>query len=75
MDIKIDGDLATAWTRDGRRLIYASSALGEQNFEIYMTDADPGDLPGSNGTIKYGSGRRRLTHFDHAGGVPAHTRG
>jgi TolB protein len=59
------------WTRDGRRLIYASSALGEQNFEVYMTDADPGNLPGSDGTIRYGSARRRLTHFDQANAVPA----
>jgi len=59
------------WTRDGRRLIYASSALGEMNFEIFMVDADPGNLPGSNGTIRYGTGKRRITHFEDAGGVPA----
>jgi hypothetical protein len=59
------------WTKDGRRLIYASSALGEQNFEIYMVDADPGNLPGSDGTIRYGSGKRRITHFDDAEGPPA----
>jgi TolB protein len=59
------------WTRDGRRLIYASSALGEQNFEIYMTDADPGNLTGSDGTIRYGSARRRITHFEQANAVPA----
>ncbi len=59
------------WTRDGRRLVYASSLLGEQNFEVYLIDADPGDLPGSNGTIRYGTGKRRITHFDNAGGPPA----
>jgi Tol biopolymer transport system component len=59
------------WTKDGRRLVYASSILGEQNFEIFMIDADPGDLPGSRNTVKYGTAKRRLTHFDDAGTVPA----
>lgn len=59
------------WTKDGRRLIYSSSLLGEQNFEVFMVDADPGNLPGSNGTVKYGTGKRRITFFDNAGGPPA----
>jgi hypothetical protein len=61
------------WTSDGRRLIYASSALGEMNFEIFMVDADPGNLPGSSGTIRYGTGKRRITHFEQSGsgGPPA----
>lgn len=59
------------WTPEGRHLIYASSELGERNFEIFMLDADPGDLPGSTGTIKYGTAKRRLTYFDQAGAVPA----
>jgi hypothetical protein len=58
------------WTRDGRRLVYASSELGESNFEIYMCDADPGNLPGSNGTIRYGTAKRRLTHFEPTNGKP-----
>ena len=59
------------WTNDGRRLVYSSSALGEMNFEIFMLDSDPGNLPGSTGTTKYGTGVRRLTHFEKAAGVPA----
>ena len=59
------------WTRDGRRLIYSSSTLGEMNFEIYIIDADPGNLSGSSGTIKYGTAKRRMTHFDSAGSTPA----
>lgn len=59
------------WMRDGRRLIYSTSDLGEANYEVFMIDADPGDLPGSTGTIKYGTAKRRLTHFDSAGGAPA----
>lgn len=58
------------WTKDGRHLVYASSELGESNFEIYMCDADPGNLPGSNGTIRYGTAKRRLTHFEPNGSVP-----
>jgi TolB protein len=59
------------WTRDGRRLIYSSSELGERNFEIFLIDADPGDLPGSTGTIKYGTAKRRLTRFEPATGPGA----
>jgi hypothetical protein len=59
------------WTKDGRRLVFASSIMGEQNFEVFMIDADPGDLEGSNGTIRYGTGKRRITHFDDASGPPA----
>jgi TolB protein len=52
-----------------RRLVYSSSALGESNFEIFMIDADSGNVKGSNGTIKYGTGVRRITHFEEGGGV------
>src|SRR5204862_6101668 len=58
------------WTLDGRRLIYATSILGESNYEVYMMDADPGDLPGSTGTIKYGTAKRRITFFEKAGSQP-----
>ncbi len=59
------------WTPDGRRLVYSSSTLGEMNFEIYMCDADPGNLPGSHSTIKYGTAKRRITFFEPVGAVPA----
>jgi len=59
------------WTLDGRRLVYASSTLGESNFEVFMTDADPGNLPGSDGTIRYGTAKRRLTQFERADVLPA----
>lgn len=58
------------WTPDSRRLIYSTSELGESNYEIFMIDADPGNLPGSTGTIKYGTAKRRVTHFDQGAGVP-----
>ena len=57
------------WMNDGRRLVYSSSALGESNFEIFMIDADPGNAKGSTGTIKYGTGVRRITHFEEGNGV------
>ena len=59
------------WTLDGRRLAYATSTLGESNYEVFMVDADPGNLPGSNGTIRYGTGKRRLTTFERADVLPA----
>ncbi len=59
------------WTKDGRRLVYASGALGEQNYEVFMVDADPGNLPGSDGTIRYGTAQRRITRFDRADVLPA----
>ena len=59
------------WMNDGRRMVYSSSALGESNFEIFMIDADPGNLKGSNGTVKYGTGVRRITHFEEGVGEVA----
>jgi len=61
------------WTPDGRRLIYATSTLGESNYEVYMIDADPGDLPGSTGTIKYGTAKRRITFLRKRARNPART--
>lgn len=59
------------WTTDGRHLVYASSELGHTNYEVFIIDADPGDLPGFNGTIKYGTRKRRITHSDRADVLPA----
>lgn len=59
------------WTDDGRRLVYSSSELGHTNYEIFIIDADPGNLRGSDGTIKYGTRRRRITHSDRADVLPA----
>ncbi len=35
------------------------------------SDADPGDLPGSTGTIRYGAGVRRVTHAPGSDVLPA----
>jgi TolB protein len=59
------------WTVDGRRLVYASSELGHTNYEVFMIDADPGNLPGSTGTVKYGTRKRRITFADRADVLPA----
>jgi hypothetical protein len=59
------------WTRDGRRLVYGTSAMGHENYEVFMCDADPGNLPGSTGTIRYGTGQRRITHAERADILPA----
>jgi TolB protein len=53
---------APYWHPDGRHLIYTSSQVGHHNYEVFIVDADPGNLPGSNGTIRYGTKHRRITH-------------
>jgi Tol biopolymer transport system component len=59
------------WTHDGRSLVYSTSALGHTNYEIIMCDADPGNLSGSTGTIKYGTAQRRITNASKADVLPA----
>ena len=44
--------------------------MGHFNYEVFMIDADPGNLPGSTGAIKYGTRKRRLTHADRADVLP-----
>jgi TolB protein len=58
------------WHPDGRHLVYSSSRLGHHNYEIFLIDADPGDLPGSTGSIKYGTDVRRVTHADGSDVLP-----
>lgn len=58
------------WHPGGRHLIYASSAVGHHNYEVFITTADPGDLPGSNGSIRYGLQTRRITHAPGFDGLP-----
>ena len=61
---------APFWHPGGRHLIYATSEMGHFNYEVFMIDADPGNLPGSTGAIKYGTRKRRLTHADRADVLP-----
>ena len=59
------------WHPGGRYLVYSTSRLGHHNYEIFLIDADPGDLPGSTGTIRYGAGVRRVTHAAGSDVLPA----
>lgn len=59
------------WHPDGRHLVYATSEAGHHNYEIFLIDADPGDLQGADGPIRYGSGKQRITHAGGADVLPA----
>jgi len=59
------------WHPGGRYLVYSTSRMGHDNYEIFLIDADPGDLPGSTGTIRYGAGVRRVTHAAGSDVLPA----
>lgn len=59
------------WHPGGRFLVYATSEMGHTNYEVFLIDADPGDRPGSTGSIKYGTRKRRVTHAARADVLPA----
>jgi hypothetical protein len=59
------------WTRDGRFLLYTTSALGHENYEVFLMDADSGRLQSREGPAKYGTRQRRITHADRFDGLPA----
>jgi TolB protein len=58
------------WHPDGRHLLYATSEVGHHNYEIFLVDADPGDLPGSTGPVKYGTRKRRVTRAEGSDVLP-----
>ncbi|MHC4415381.1 MAG: TolB family protein [Planctomycetota bacterium] len=58
------------WHPGGRHLIYATSEIGHHNYEVFLIDADPGTRPGSTGSIKYGTRKRRITHFSGSDVLP-----
>lgn len=58
------------WHPGGRHLVYATSAVGHFNYEVFITTADPGDLPGSTGSVRYGLQTRRVTHAPGFDGLP-----
>ncbi|MCH8165142.1 MAG: PD40 domain-containing protein [Planctomycetes bacterium] len=62
---------APFWHPNSRYLVYATSEVGHHNYEVFVLDADGGDVPGSTGTIKYGTRRRRITHASGADILPA----
>ncbi|MHC4786422.1 MAG: TolB family protein [Planctomycetota bacterium] len=58
------------WHPDGRHLVYSTSEIGHHNYEIFLLDADPGDLPGSTGSVKYGTRKQRVTHAEGSDVLP-----
>lgn len=61
---------APYWHPAGRHLLYATSEVGHHNYEVFIIDADPGDLSGSRGPVKYGTRKRRITVADGFDGLP-----
>jgi hypothetical protein len=64
-------NFAPFWHPGGRYLVYITSEQGHHNYEIYLMDADPGNLPGSTGTVRYGTAKRRVTYAPDFDGFPA----
>jgi len=58
---------APYWHPGGRYLIYTTSEMGHDNYEVFVIDADAG---GEGGTTKYGTRRRRVTFAPKFDGLP-----
>lgn len=58
------------WHRSGRFLVYATSAVSHFNYEVFMVDADPGNVPGHEGPVRYGLNPRRITRANGFDGLP-----
>ena len=58
------------WHPDGRHLVYATSAVGHRNYEVFRVDA-AGDGTTSPASMKYGTGLRRVTFGPGADVLPA----
>lgn len=58
---------APYWHPNGRYLIYTTSELGHDNYEVFVIDADDGR---QSGTTKYGTRRRRVTYAKRFDGLP-----
>lgn len=59
---------APYWHPGGRHLVYTSSELGHENYEVFVVDADMG---GEGRPTKYGTRRRQVTHAARFDGLPA----
>jgi len=55
------------WHPNNRFLIYATSEIGHHNYELFVCDADSGNR---DGTTRYGTRRRRVTHAAGFDGLP-----
>lgn len=58
------------WHPDGEHLVFASSAMGHQNYEVFIIDAAE-DSDSRPATSRYGTGQRRVTNADGADVLPA----
>ena len=58
---------APFWHPNGRHLVYTTSELGHENYEVFVVDADAGT---DGGPAKYGTRRRRVTHAAKFDGLP-----
>jgi len=58
------------WHPDGRHIIYATSEVSHFNYELFIVDADPGNIEGSDGPSRYGTNHRRVTHANGFDGLP-----
>ena len=58
---------APYWHPNGRYLVYTTSEMGHDNYEVFVIDADSG---AESGTTKYGTRRRRITHAAKFDGLP-----
>ena len=55
------------WHPSGRFVIYATSEVGHHNYELFVCDADSGE---HDGTTRYGTRKRRVTHAESFDGLP-----
>ena len=55
------------WHPNGRFLIYATSEVSHGNYELFVCDADNGE---HDGTTRYGTRKRRITHAEGFDGLP-----
>jgi TolB protein len=55
------------WHPNNRFLIYATSEISHRNYELFICDADSGV---ENGTTRYGTRKRRITHANGFDGLP-----
>ncbi len=58
---------APFWHPNGRYLVYTTSEIGHENYEVFVIDADAGadDAP-----TRYGTRKRRVTYADGFDGLP-----
>lgn len=55
------------WHPNGRFIIYATSEISHRNYELFVCDADGGE---HDGTTRYGTRKRRITHAEGFDGLP-----